>query len=104
MDKEVRKTELYRILKNLYFLAEKEDLDLDKFNKLNNLYKNIMVEVFGYPWKPDTEAFEWDVARKGVMAIFPLKNSYKGKDYEKMKKTQLAKTLEKIEKLKKYLT
>ena len=101
MDEKVKKIELYRILKNLYYLAEKEDKE--SFNHLNNIYNNLMKDIFGYPWNDGTESFNWDVARNGVMVIFSLKPYYGGQDYEKRKKEQLTKASKKIEELESYL-
>jgi len=102
-----RKHELLRILKYMYYAAEKEDIESIK--ALSNLYNEQMVKIFDRaPWKHETEAFEWDNARNAAIGIPTLLGMYKTKrfkenDYEKMKKAQLAELLKRIKKVEEYL-
>ena len=102
MDKEGRKTEIYRILKNLYFLAEKDDWE--KYFKIKEIYNNLIINIFGSKFKHGDEAWDWDNARNGLDMLYTLKRLRGKEKYEEEKKNQIVKALERIEKLKKYLT
>jgi len=105
-----RKFELYRILKNLYYLAEKNKYD--DFLKLKRIYNKLLNDVFGNPTNGE-ESWEWDVARNGVDTIFTLrahidgsyiKNNPKEKEhFEKVIKSQMVESLKRIKKLEQYL-
>ncbi len=72
--KDDRKHELFRILKNLYFLTEKEKFD--EYMKLKKVYNKLMQEIFGNITKKGDEGFEYDLARNCFDHLFMSKSHY----------------------------
>ena len=105
-----RKHELYRILKNLYYITLKERYE--DYLKLKNVYNKLLGDIFGTHLK-NQEGFYWDEARNGIDNIFSSINIYnnakaKGaikvmEKAEEIKKGALIDALKKIENLKKFL-
>jgi len=105
--KDDRKHELLRMLKNMYYAAEKENVN--DIKALSNLFTNWLKKIFGQPpWKHKTEAFEWDKARNAIIGVPMLLEMYRIKrlkenDYEKRKKEQFVEILKRIKKVEEYL-
>src|SRR3989344_638214 len=67
---DLRKHELLRLLKNLYYLAKKDDFQ--NYKKLKKIYDNLLFDIFGN-FKHGEEGFFWDKARNGIDTIFTLR-------------------------------
>ena len=97
-----RKHELFRILKNLYFIIDKEKFD--RYMYLKGIYNNLLKSIFGSDFKKGDEAWEWDNVRNALDTLVFMKNALNEVRYEKEKKGQLIVALKRIEALKGYLT
>ena len=102
-----RKKELFRILKNLYYLAEK-DKDIKQYLKLKEIYNRMLRDVFKRGGK---EEFEWDNARNPLDSFYTFDNfekagvyTDKSIEYKKKKLDCLEKAKKRMDALNRYLT
>ena len=100
--KDDRKNELYRILKNLEFLAERDNWG--DYLKLRKIFNNLLHDVFGKEHPSDgTEGFEWDKARGIMDTAYTYKGFLAKDEYEISKRDLLKETSIRIKKIKTYL-
>ena len=105
-----RKKELYKLLNDMYKCADNNKIKDYYF--LKNLYLKLLKEIFLidiHKQDKDEEGFEWAAASNILDTLFTYYDLYKNKpdkksECEEIKKKLLATFLERIEKLKNYLT